>query len=507
QLKLHEVAITPTCMKYQNHVVSAIAPKIYEVPYIGQEAYKIQLEQEKQRLQEYEKDITEYSQKINMLKDVMGCLNVEHEQAIKYNITTYSEYRFTKNTLDKAVSDEERLKKNTTFIEKQIQLENIENEMKVLSDEIRSNDKEIGSCERTIQIAKESIQSYQSKIDALEQELRLAEQMIQDDINTVARDFEQLLKQKDMHKLKEDYEKVRVGNRTKRDYAISDLVSKMNEYKSAHDFGAEASMQGYSSFLAEYDKLKNSEILKYQEQVVKAKKIAEEEFREQFLSKLQENIKKAHGEMKLLNKALENITFGSEKYKFEFSPSKKYSMYYDMIMDDFNLMEGNSIFSGIFNETHREVIEELFEKLTAEGENSTKVLEEFTDYRSYMDYDIKIDHGDGSFSYYSKVCEEKSGGETQTPFYVTVAASFLQLYSNSIGGESIGLILFDEAFNNMDDERISGVLEFFQQLKLQIIVAAPPDKIQYITPSIQNTLLVLKDNETSYVERYSYEGV
>lgn len=126
-----------------------------------------------------------------------------------------------------------------------------------------------------------------------------------------------------MYKLKEDYDKVRIGNRTKKETATTDLSILMNDYKSQHDFGAEASMQGYSNFLAEYDKLKNSEILKYQEQVVKAKKIAEEEFREQFLSKLQENIKKAHGEMKLLIKALENITFGSEKYKFEFVPSKK----------------------------------------------------------------------------------------------------------------------------------------------------------------------------------------
>ncbi len=507
QLKLHEVAITPGCMKYQNHVVSAIAPKLYEVPFIGQEAYKVQLEQERQRLQEYEKNIIEYKQKIAILNNVKDCIATDYEQGIKYNVTKYAEYKYTVNTLEKAMIDEKTLKENATYIEKQIQLESIEEEIKKLVDEIRNCDMEIGSCGKTILISKESIQNYQSKIQELEQELKAAEQMIQDDLNHVAKDFEELLNQKDMYKLKEDYDKARARNHTMKESATVDLITKMNEYKSQHDFGAEASLQGYSSFSDEYDKLNNSEILKYQEQVVKAKKIAEEEFREQFLSKLQENIKKAHGEMKLLNKALENITFGSEKYKFEFSPSKKYSMYYEMIMDDFNLMEGNSIFSGIFNETHREVIEELFEKLTAEGENSTKVLEEFTDYRSYMDYDIKIDHGDGSFSYYSKVCEEKSGGETQTPFYVTVAASFLQLYSNSIGGESIGLILFDEAFNNMDDERIAGVLEFFKQLNLQIIVAAPPDKIQYIAPSIHNTLLVLKDNETSYVERYSYEGV
>lgn len=507
QLKLHAVSITPTCMKYQNHVVSAIPPKIYETPYIGQEAYKIQLEQERKKLASFEVKAKGYKKDLEDLEAVLKCLNYEPETALKYGISIFSDYKAKEYRLSQAKQDEKELRKNVTYIQKQLQLESIATEMKELEAKIREMDKTIGGSEQAIKTSREQIAQYESRVALLKEELVRAEEKIKDDLNTVENDFDQLLLQKDMYKLKEDYDKVRTGNRTKKEAATTELYHLMSEYKSQHDFGAEASLAGYESFYAEYDKLKNSEILKYQDKVVKAKKTAEEEFREQFLSKLQENIKKAHGEMKQLNKALENITFGSEKYKFEFPPSKKYSMYYNMIMDDFNVLEGNSIFSGIFNETHREVIEELFEKLTAEGENSTKVLEEFTDYRTYMDYDIRIDHGDGSFSYYSKVCEEKSGGETQTPFYVTVAASFIQLYSNSIGGDSIGLILFDEAFNNMDDERIAGVLEFFQQLDLQIIVAAPPDKIQYIEPSIKNTLLVLKDNDVSYVERYAYEGV
>ena len=172
-------------------------------------------------------------------------------------------------------------------------------------------------------------------------------------------------------------------------------------------------------------------------------------------------------------------------------------------MDDFNIMEGTSIFSGIFNDTHKEVIEELFEKLTLDDETSSRFLQEYTDYRTYMDYDIKITSEDGSYMYYSKVSREKSGGETQTPFYITVAASFMQLYRGSIGGDSIGLVMMDEAFNNMDDERISGVLSFMSQSNLQTIIAAPPDKIQYIGPAVNQVLLTLTDGEASYVEEFS----
>ena len=213
-------------------------------------------------------------------------------------------------------------------------------------------------------------------------------------------------------------------------------------------------------------------------------------------------MKTAQSEFKELNKALNDITFSNEKYEFLYMPSKKYRQYYEMIMDDFNAMQGESIFSGLFHENHKVVIEELFERLALDNDNSTKALDEFTDYRTYMDYDIRIRHSDGNYSLYSKVCEEKSGGETQTPFYVTVAASFVQLYKNNIGGEAVGLVLFDEAFNNMDDERIGGVLEFLRRLPLQILIAAPPDKIQYISPFVEETLLVMTDEKISYAERY-----
>lgn len=216
-------------------------------------------------------------------------------------------------------------------------------------------------------------------------------------------------------------------------------------------------------------------------------------------------MKQAQNEFKELNKALKDITFSNERYEFQYMSSKRHRSYYEMIMDDFNIVQGESIFSGMFHENHKEVIDELFTKLALDSENGTKALDEFTDYRTYMDYDIRITHTDGNYSLYSKVCEEKSGGETQTPFYVTVAASFVQLYSNNIGGEAIGLVMFDEAFNNMDDERIGGVLEFLSRLPLQIIIAAPPDKIQYIGPSMEVTLLVMTDEKISYVEEY-YNG-
>ena len=95
-------------------------------------------------------------------------------------------------------------------------------------------------------------------------------------------------------------------------------------YTHLHDFGAPATMEGYADFEAEYLKLKDSALLQYEDKVEAARQAAEEEFREQFLSKLQENMKTAQAEFKELNKALADIVFSNEKYEFQYMPSKKY---------------------------------------------------------------------------------------------------------------------------------------------------------------------------------------
>ena len=402
-LKLYPVAITRQCMRYQNHVVSAIKPEVYETPYIGAEAYLRQLEQcrrQQKALQEQEAALEE---KISQLEFVTKPLDTAADVDLKYRLPALEEKRKHEKQLADCREAMKCLHANQTLIQKRLHLEELQRSMSQLDTEIRE--------------------------------------------------------------------------------AVM--------------------LQGYPEFLAEYDKLKNSRLLEYEDKVYKARQAAEDEFREQFLSRLQENIKQAQNEFKELNRSLGEIHFSREQYEFLYEPSRKLKKFYQMIMDDFNVMQGESIFSSLFSQNHREVIEELFEKLALDDENSAKTLEEYTDYRTYMDYDIKITGEDQSYMLYSKVSREKSGGETQTPFYITVAASFMQLYRNSIGGDAIGLVMLDEAFNNMDDERISGVLEFLTHSNLQVIIAAPPDKIQYIGPAVKKVLLVLQDDKMSYVEDFT----
>ncbi len=504
-LKKYKTAITRECMRYQNHVASAIKPAIFETPYIGKNAIRVQLEQARHKSKELENQIKEKQNVLQKLEELQKPLSTETDTDIKYRVDVLVELGNTAQEIKNCRANIATLEKNSNMILKQIQLSELEKIIREKEEQIARDNRRVGQTEQNIENTKGRLADRQTSL--VGQKARCAEFAAgqEEDIVLWDHDYEKQLKDKSHEQFKENFARRRKANQTTIAKCTESMTNAMVEYKTAHDFGAAATLEGYPDFEAEYSKLKSSELLSYEEKVESARQSAEEEFREQFLAKLQENMKNAQTEFKELNRALRDIRFSNEKYEFLFMPSKRYRHYYEMIMDDFNAVQGESIFSGLFHENHKEVIDELFERLALDHENSAKALDEFTDYRTYMDYDIRILHSDDSYSLYSKVCEVKSGGETQTPFYVTVAASFVQLYRNGIGGEAVGLVMFDEAFNNMDDERIGGVLEFLRRLPLQILIAAPPDKIQYISPFVEETLLVMTDEKVSFAERY-YNG-
>ena len=175
-----------------------------------------------------------------------------------------------------------------------------------------------------------------------------------------------------------------------------------------------------------------------------------------------------------------------------------------MIMSDFNL-GGFNLFSTQFDEQYHDEMNELFAKLTVSDEKGDDVLREYTDYRSYLDYDIDIVSKDGRTQKFSKIYREKSGGETQTPYYVAIAASFAQIYSI---GETIRLIMLDEAFDKMDEDRIKSMLEFFKTQNFQVILAAPTSRLELIGEQTDNIIMIYSDTDhNSFAEEFSYDEI
>ena len=241
------------------------------------------------------------------------------------------------------------------------------------------------------------------------------------------------------------------------------------------------------------------EIVKHEEELRSAKADCERIFRSDFLSKMREHIENARQEFKNLNRALENVYYGEDSYYFRITFDKRKESLYRMITSEYNMEGENNLWTSAFEAEYKDEIEDLFAKLMVGDDKGEKVIEEYTDYRSYLDYDIEIRKKNGQRQRFSDIYGEKSGSETQVPYYVAIAASFYQLYRY---GNSVRLMLLDEAFDKMDDDRIKSMLEFMNDLKLQVIMATPPQKIEVIGEHVGCVLTAIREGNRSIIEEY-----
>jgi len=176
------------------------------------------------------------------------------------------------------------------------------------------------------------------------------------------------------------------------------------------------------------------------------------------------------------------------------------------------LEAGYNLMSATFNEKYKDEIKELFDIITDSGNAQNadaraeyeKRVQEFTNYRTYLTFDLKVTDSEGNEQRLSKTLGKKSGGETQTPFYIAVLASFAQLYRISKGADScnIRLIIFDEAFSKMDGERISESIRLLRQFGFQVVLSAPPEKIGDIANLVDSNLCVLRKDNVSFVRNF-----
>jgi len=262
-------------------------------------------------------------------------------------------------------------------------------------------------------------------------------------------------------------------------------------------------------FASELIDMRDVKLPQYKEKINDAYHRATKQFKDDFISKLRGAIDSVIDQIDELNVALKAATFGNDSYQFTVKPSLQYRRYYDMIKDDMLLNLGED--DSPFLEKYADVMNDLFKQIvdSGRGDADAAVLEnvaKFTDYRSYLDFDLLVFNKDGAVQHLSKVIKKKSGGETQTPFYISVLASFAQLYRISETGDlanAIRLIIFDEAFSKMDRGRIQEAVRLLRTFGFQCILSAPSDKVADISALVDQTLVVLRDKSASRVHLYA----
>ena len=132
-------------------------------------------------------------------------------------------------------------------------------------------------------------------------------------------------------------------------------------------------------------------------------------------------------------------------------------------------------------------------------------LSDYVDYRTYLDYDIKVTNRvTGQQAYLSRVSRDSSGGENQAPFYVAICASLLQIYQKS--ENSIRLVLLDEAFSKMTSDRIRPMMELFRRLQLQVLLISTVEKSTAIQPYCDITYSIVRHGDANAIAPFYRAG-
>ena len=322
ELKQYPVSITPNCMRYQNHVASAIRPEIYTTPFIGKNAFKVQYEQALQKKEDLNRQKIECKDRMTHMEVTLQWLEWDDDTDVKYRITIVSELKRTGLEIEKCETEIRNLQQNTTMIEKQIRADEMRKECEELKSHISKSDRESGACELKISNAKDRLVECEDECIHKNELITDIAQKAENEIVLWKKEYEKQTGDKTLEQFRQNFDRRRKANNTTKENADKKMTSAMYDYKTAFDFGAAATLEAYPEYAAVQERLVNSELLNYEEKVRKAKLSAEEEFREQFLSKLQENMKQAQGEFRELNKALKDITFSNERYEFLLKQSK-----------------------------------------------------------------------------------------------------------------------------------------------------------------------------------------
>lgn len=495
ELKQYSIAITAGCMLYQGKGLRKIPEDIYRIPYIGKSAIARQLEIAEVDYKTTGEQYSVLEARIKEMNTVLDCIGECDLGAIERYLSSPVELDEIKKKMRQTTAMLKDAQNDPNIIELQFKEGECSARVSELSEKQDKLTVNIVNLDRDIKDINSSTELLKAQVSTLGEELQKLSNGDTGAIDAAKRKYAEHSKTKEAGTIYDNYGRRKTTLDNQHKNLLSELIDLQIRYKEG-EFGTGEG--GVSSYVSEYRTLSNHNLIEYEEKLNKAKEDCELEFRENFLARMRENIEGAQNIFRNLNRALKNIYYGNDSYKFRYSANSRKQGLYEMITSEVN-MGGFTLFSSEFEERYHSEMEDLFSKLTESDEHGDKILSEYTDYREYMDYDIEIEAKDGKSQLFSKIYGEKSGGETQTPYYVAIAASFAQMYSV---GETIRIIMLDEAFDKMDDDRIENMMKFLRSQNFQVILATPPAKIETIGAYVDTILVTYRNGYSSIVEEY-----
>lgn len=323
----------------------------------------------------------------------------------------------------------------------------------------------------------------------------------------------------EIYKNQTDFDR-QLKNRADR-FLLDTLCPKQRQYNDRYTCDYPLGLDGMDSFALQHQGLVNIDLERYSAQLEQAQMRCKERFRRDVLYRIGDDIDNAKRQFKELNRVMEQLCYGEEEYRFVVDGSKdaQLSAFYKVIIDKNNtpvpqagtlesLVAGN-------NAAYESQVDELMERIMVDISVASKERQEgkkmdaielssYVDYRTYLDYDIKITNRvTQEIAFLSSVSQDSSGGENQAPFYVAICSSLLQIYQKS--ENSIRLVLLDEAFSRMTSDRIQPMMKMFADMKLQVILISTVEKSSAIYPFCDITYSIIRKGSRNAIMPFIQE--
>lgn len=523
ELRQYKTALTAEGMVYQGYAARPLSTVKMTDAYIGQKAVALRIEKATHELEAIQRDLEKW--------------RPLYEQLTK---SKDREPVFTQNFLAGEISQRRLDYLRCLEITKELQeieerrsrldlfwLTDIERQIKAIDDDIRIIDTQRGLLLNQKGGWDERVRNLEyEELPKLYQDMTFKEDVIAEQFSETFRDAVGIPRYKqELSRLRQAFVVVKnfsdqlLKTINEKDSAQSRLFKKREDYvRTFQPCSFKIEVMDNDEYAEEQRILEESELPKYRSKIKAARESAMEQFQNDFLAKLKSSIDQVQDQVKSLNRALRQAQFGTDQYQFRVDRNLDYFDFYDMIMAP-ELMEGDGgLFAIPFQSKYGKLIEDLFSRISTADDTQLNArkqselqqnIERYTDFRTYLKFDLETTDQNGSKQLLSQTLNTKSGGETQTPFYIAVLASFAQLYQvnnhSELSNNTVRLVVFDEAFNKMDSDRIIESIHLLRKMHLQAIICTPPDKLPDIMPLADKTLLVNKDGYKMNVLSYGKE--
>lgn len=503
ELRKHRRAITSTVMVYQHGVARQTAPDVFRRHYIGEAARVRRLEEIARRLAELGDEVIGLARDLEWLEQAAARCRKAVAEAVE---------------LPRLVEEAERLpdlRARVVLLQRQFdrvdrrEVADLEQDL----DRVGSESKRLDTTRADLQQAQGALgretlprltaeredarQARAVAVDALETACALADGEHRD---TWEQRYQRERQDRGAGEIRAVFERQFRNIDSRVQTLVQTLVRLKTEYVNAYGLAADVEGEGWEEFAAQRDLWRESRLPEYRERIGRAKEEAIQQLAEDIIFRLRENLVDVRRQVDELNRALRDVPFGGERYLFTLEVAAAHRPFYDLVMEA-GRFEKESLFgaAALADGGVQRTLEELFERLVqAEARQVKTDLEERADYREYFDYDLRILHADGSQSSWDRVAGDRSGGETQTPYYIAIFASLYRLYRSLApdGRPRAGLVLLDEAFSKMDESRIAATLTFARGLGLQLLMATPKERSELVAPWVETSLYIHKDPAT-----------